>query len=130
MSKKLKIPKRMAGVKIPKAIRKGPVRGFLASPGGQLLVAQALVLADGILANRKIDPQSRAGELLELPLESMADGGNGAQAERLYRACREVLEAFRAVLEDEEGADEADEASRTDGAKKESVATTGPSTPH
>jgi hypothetical protein len=45
--KKLKLPKRIAGVKIPKAARKGPVADFINSSGGQVLLAEALVLAAG-----------------------------------------------------------------------------------
>ena len=35
MAKKLKVPKRVAGVKIPKAVRKGPVGTFLNSTSGR-----------------------------------------------------------------------------------------------
>ncbi|HVF16542.1 MAG TPA: hypothetical protein VNA21_06505, partial [Steroidobacteraceae bacterium] len=45
--RKLKLPKKIAGVKIPKAVRKGPVGQFLNSSAGQLLVAEALIAAGG-----------------------------------------------------------------------------------
>lgn len=41
MAKKLKLPKRIAGIKIPKTIRKGPVGEFMSSPAGQLVIAEA-----------------------------------------------------------------------------------------
>ena len=48
MAKKLKLPKRIAGIKIPKTIRKGSVGEFMSSPAGQLVIAEALVAAAGV----------------------------------------------------------------------------------
>ena len=47
---RIKVPKRLAGVKIPKAVRKGPVMDFVNSKSGRILIAQALTAAIGVLA--------------------------------------------------------------------------------
>ena len=44
------LPKRFAGVKIPKAVRKGPVGQFLASKAGKAILAETLMLAGAGLA--------------------------------------------------------------------------------
>src|SRR5687768_8548538 len=50
MSKRIKLPKRIAGIKIPKGIRKGPVVKFLNTPPGQVVLAQALLVIGGAFA--------------------------------------------------------------------------------
>ena len=58
MAKKKKaagLPKRLAGVKIPKRVRKGPVGEFIASPAGKLVVAEAVAAAGGLLMKRNLD---------------------------------------------------------------------------
>jgi hypothetical protein len=50
---KIKVPKRVAGVKIPKAVRKGPVLQFVNSSAGRLLVAEALTAAVGVFAYKQ-----------------------------------------------------------------------------
>jgi hypothetical protein len=99
--KKLKIPKRIGGVKVPKAARKGPVADFLNSSGGQVLLAEALVLAAGVFGINQLRSTS---------------GRNGADARgtieeasaRLAHACSEALKAFRAALaEDPPAAEDA-----------------------
>ena len=67
----VKIPKRLAGVKIPKVIRKGPVADFLNSSGGQVVLAQALLAFGGYYAARRWDPYTPAGELLRHPIDSV-----------------------------------------------------------
>ena len=58
--RKMKLPKRIAGVKIPKGIRKGPIGSFLTSSGGQLVIAEALLAAGGFYAARRLDPNTPA----------------------------------------------------------------------
>jgi len=90
--KKLKLPKRIGGVKIPKAARKGPVADFLNSSGGQVLLAEALVLAAGVFG------------INQLRSSSDSTGGSDARSTleeasaRLAYACSEALKAFRAAL--------------------------------
>ena len=107
MAKKLKfkIPKRIAGVKIPKAVRKGPVAGFLNSSGGQLILAQALVAAAGALAASRTDENSSVGEAVRHPVDAAKDIGRNLQREgadqaaRLSFALREAARSFRAAME-------------------------------
>lgn len=90
--KKVKLPKRIAGVKIPKAARKGPVADFLNSSGGQMLLAEALVLAAGVFGVRRLStPSGTVGGL------GMRENIAEASA-RLSYACGEALKAFRAAL--------------------------------
>ena len=90
--KKVKLPKRIAGVKLPKATRKGPIVDFLNSSGGQVLLAEALVLAAGVFGARRVAAQ--AGAPWEPGMrEHIADA-----SARLAHASREALQAFRAAL--------------------------------
>src|SRR3954464_1414496 len=52
---KIKVPKRVAGVKIPKAVRKGPVLDFVNSSTGRMLIAEALTAAVGLFAYNRAD---------------------------------------------------------------------------
>jgi hypothetical protein len=107
MAKKLKIklPKRVAGVKIPKAVRKGPIRDFLNSSGGQVILAQALVAVAGVFAASRTDPDSRTGDTLRHPVENARAAARAAkregreQAARLSFALKEASRAFRAAME-------------------------------
>lgn len=63
--KKSGLPKRVAGVKIPKAVRKGPIGAFLASDAGKAILAEALVVAGAGLAAT----QAKEGT----PVRRMAD---------------------------------------------------------
>ncbi len=107
MAKKLKIklPKRVAGVKIPKSVRKGPVGQFVNSTAGQIVIAEALVAAAGALAVSRTDPDSRFGNLVHHPIDTTRRAGRHAaragtdQAARLSYALREGARAFRAAME-------------------------------
>ena len=68
MSKKHKLPKRIAGIKIPKALRKGSMGRFMASPLGREAAAAALIAAAGALSGspsprraRSQSPDAQAG---------------------------------------------------------------------
>jgi hypothetical protein len=108
---KLKIPKRIAGVKIPKSVRKGALGSFLNSSAGQLLLAEALVLLGGVLGVKGTDSRSAVGRTLRHPVEALTDIGEGGSAltaaagasvadesERIAAAFREGIEAFRVAL--------------------------------
>jgi hypothetical protein len=56
---KIKVPKRVAGVKIPKAVRKGPVVEFVNSKAGRVLIGQALTAAIGVLAYKGASEETR-----------------------------------------------------------------------
>jgi hypothetical protein len=153
MAKKLKIPKRIAGVKIPKSIRKGAVGQFLGSSAGQVLLAEALLLAGGALAGRRMNGEP-AGEALRHPVDSLKKAGRAAvtrggstreavddASARLSRAFSEAVRTFRAVLAEQDSAGTAglpetnpplQTEPQVDGAKKKSGGSrpeTG-STPH
>ena len=104
----VKVPKRIAGVKIPKTVRKGPVVDFLNSSGGQVLIAEALLLGARSFAGKRVDPDSPVGEFIHHPVERAKEAalsgkaaaqraGNGA-AERLAHAFEEGMRAFRTAL--------------------------------
>jgi hypothetical protein len=107
----VKVPKRIAGVKIPKTVRKGPVVDFLNSSGGRVLIAEALLLAARSFAGKRVDPDSPVGEFINHPVEKAKEAalsgkaaaqraGNGASeaSERLAHAFEEGMRAFRAAL--------------------------------
>ena len=98
---KMKLPKRIAGMKIPKGIRKGPIGTFLTSSGGQLVIAEALLAAGGFYAARRLDPNTPAGEAVRHPIDSMrAKLGSygGGTSDRFARALRAGVYAFRNTL--------------------------------
>jgi hypothetical protein len=105
MAKKLKIklPKRIAGVKIPKAVRKGPIADFLNSSAGQAFIAQTLIAAAGAFALKGgTDRESKPGDLLRHPIDSAKHAahelGQRAEPSRLSFALNEAMNAFRAAL--------------------------------
>ncbi|MFL6578369.1 MAG: hypothetical protein ACJ8MR_17225 [Povalibacter sp.] len=107
MSKLVKIPKRVAGMKIPKAIRKGPIIDFINTPAGQLVLAQTLIAIGGWYAAKEgTDPDSRTGEALRHPIDAVRSLNTDEMRERLARAFAEAARTFRSVME---------EASDTDG---------------
>ena len=89
--KKLKLPKRIAGVKIPKAARKGPVADFINSSGGQVLLAEALVPAAGVFGVRRLETST--GDSAQDIRENLAEA-----SARLSYACSQARKAFRAAL--------------------------------
>lgn len=136
MAKPIKIPKRIAGVKIPKAIRKGPVVKFLNTPAGEVVLAQAVLLVGGAFAVDK----ARDNNTMLHPVDSLKDAGNdvksraGTTAARLTRAFSAAAHAFRDVMENDEEPlraqgepmDEPIESAR----KKGRVRPESPATPH
>jgi hypothetical protein len=101
---KLKLPKRIAGVKIPKALRKGPVGQFLNSSAGQLLVAEALIAAGGAFVAHETD----GGEKLKRVGRAASDRSSDARqvlergSARLSFAFGEAVRAFREALREPE----------------------------
>ena len=154
MAKKLKVPKRIAGVKIPKSVRKGPVGTFLNSTAGQVLVAEAVLAAAGAVLVRSADPHSRTGQALRHPLQQLkrasraavhsgarTKGAAAEGSERLAEALREGVAAFRASLDrgavepragelDVETPVESESNQVSDGKKKHPGADSDRQTPH
>ena len=103
---KIKLPKRVAGVKIPKTVRKGPIGQFLNSGAGQVILAETVVAAAAMFAAAKTDEDSPIGDSLRHPVgkarrmsQVVADAGSG-QTERLAHAFKEAGRAFREALQD------------------------------
>jgi len=106
---KIKLPKRVAGVKIPKAVRKGPVLQFVNSSAGRMLVAEALTAAVGLFAYK--EAKGPNGEALERTATD-AEEALKRNTARLTHAFGEGVRAFReALASDERGAhgDETDD---------------------
>lgn len=113
MSKKLKVklPKRIAGVKIPKVVRKGPIAEFLNSSAGQLILAETLVIIGRSFAVDRTDPNTPAGEAARHPIDTLRGAANTAtgrvdaskvlerNSARIAFAFNEAVRAFRTALE-------------------------------
>ncbi|MDB6088000.1 MAG: hypothetical protein JWN85_784 [Gammaproteobacteria bacterium] len=106
MAKKFKvsIPKRVAGLKIPRAVRKGPVAKFLNSSAGQLLLAEALMLIAGALAAEARGSGSGPVERLRNSLSAAAKRGGeradiGRGSSMLSAAFGDAIRTFRTSLE-------------------------------
>jgi hypothetical protein len=83
MAKKNKwsVPKRVAGVKVPKRLRKGRVGAFLASRAGQALMAQALVAAGAVVGAKKVKDSPDARNALADKGRSLKHAGADASRE-------------------------------------------------
>jgi hypothetical protein len=98
-SSRIKVPKRVAGVKIPKAVRKGPVMDFVNSTTGRVLIAQALTAAIGVFAYKHATPETR--ERIRGKVRQGADGTRASlerNTARLSFAFGEAVTAFRTAL--------------------------------
>jgi hypothetical protein len=103
---RIKVPKRLAGVKIPKAVRKGPVMDFVNSKSGRILIAQALTAAIGVLAYQQASPETR--ERVRGKIKNGADETTDAlkrNTSRLSFAFSEAVTAFRTSLQQPAGPD-------------------------
>ena len=90
--KKPKLPRRIAGIRLPIAVRNGLVVGFLNSTAGRALVSEALVLAAGVFGPERLRSYaaSRRDQEARVTVKE-------ARA-RLSYACLEAMKAFRAAL--------------------------------
>ena len=102
MAKKLKVPKRIAGLKIPKAIRKGPIGDFLSSSGGQVVLAEVLLTLATVYTARRFEGRTTGEEVLHHPLVSLRRGRDASRqiTERLTRAFGAGVQAFRAAMQE------------------------------
>src|SRR5688500_17587238 len=102
MAKKvqIKLPKRVAGIKIPKAVRKGPIVHFLNSGAGQVILAETLVAAAAMFAVTKTDEHSSVADDLRHPVDAARRLGQALtdassdQSERLAHAFKAASRAF------------------------------------
>jgi hypothetical protein len=106
---RIKVPKRVAGVKIPKAVRKGPVMDFVNSKAGRVLIAEALTAAVGVLAYKQTSPETR-GHIRDKMKDGADETGDAVKRNtaRLSFAFGEAVTAFRTALnQPTEGSDAA-----------------------
>ena len=82
MGKKSKkaLPKTIAGVKVPKSIRKGRFGEFLTSPAGQKLVAEAIVAVGAVASARKAAKSDTAKGLAGAAKDKVADLKDSAKS--------------------------------------------------
>ncbi|RAK61437.1 hypothetical protein DJ021_17325 [Phenylobacterium hankyongense] len=81
MAKKTKsfLPKRIAGVKVPKSVRKGRLGELLASRTGQALIAEALMAAGAVGAAKKTADSPKAQHLMADAADKMKTLGGDAK---------------------------------------------------
>lgn len=87
------LPKRVAGVKIPRSIRKGRAGRFLTSPLGMTLISQALAAAGAATAVQKADPESKLGKLRDHPKSELGKLKTGASD-----SGDQAVESFRGAI--------------------------------
>ena len=107
MGKKSKsvLPKRIAGVKVPKSIRKGRFGEFLATPTGQKLVAEAIMAVGAVAGARKAAKSDKAKDLadsakdkaldLKVDARDRASDASGVIAYAIGEAARSFSDAIR-----------------------------------
>jgi hypothetical protein len=94
-SSRIKVPKRVAGVKIPKSVRKGPALQFVNSSAGKMLVAEALTAALAMFAYKQAQGENGA-KLKETARD--AEDALKRNTARLTHALSEGVRAFREAL--------------------------------
>ena len=90
------LPKRIAGVKVPRSLRKGRAGRFLASPLGVALVSEAAVAAGSWAAGRQAQAGSAARRFADHPLTSLAHLAEDARV-RSAASTDALREAFAAA---------------------------------
>jgi hypothetical protein len=80
MAKKNKsfLPKRVAGVRVPKRVRKGRIGQFLASRAGQALIAEAVLAAGAVAGAKKAKDSPGARDALANTGRSLKQAGADA----------------------------------------------------
>lgn len=118
MAKKRKrangVPKRIAGMKVPKALRRGQVAQLLASPVGQALLIQTVARAGEDLISRQAQPGSGVRTGAARSQDAMADLGQGASesSAAFAYALRQAARAFVTAMQEQQLAREPGAAER------------------
>jgi hypothetical protein len=112
------IPKRIAGVKVPKSVRKGRFGELLASKTGQAVIAQAILGAGAVAAGFKAKDSPKARKMAHDAKHQVADKTHDAKqgaaeagstlAYALGEAARTFAEALRGEARSFRPADDAD----------------------
>jgi len=105
--KKSLLPKRIAGVKVPKSVRKGRFAALLASPHGRKLVAEAVLAIGAVAGAKKAGDSTRIRGLAGYAADRLHDMGDdvgrkgkdvgaagGALAFALGEAARSFVDAL------------------------------------
>jgi hypothetical protein len=98
------LPKRIAGVKVPKAVRKGRFGELLASKTGQALIAEALMAAGGVAAAKKASDSPEARSFVHDAAETVRRAGDtdkvdaGSARDVLAYALGEAARSFADAL--------------------------------
>lgn len=74
------LPKRIAGVKVPKAVRRGRFADLLASRQGQAMIAEAILGAGAIAAGLKAKDDPKVRKAAKDAKDSLARAGEDAAA--------------------------------------------------
>lgn len=121
MSKKKKsfLPKKIAGVKVPKAVRKGRLGELIASPAGQAAIAEAVMAVGAVAGAKKVKDSPKARGALAEVADKLRDAGDGtgkkaaktatAASGALAFALGEAARSFADALQkhgDDDGPDE------------------------
>lgn len=97
MSKKKLLPKRMAGIKIPKKIRQGAVGDFLTSDQGQKMIAEGLLMVGAALLGR----ETASGSAVRKGAKAVAEGADrltDATGDAMQDGPARVGQAFNAAM--------------------------------
>lgn len=102
--KKALLPKRIAGVKVPRTLRRGRAAKFLRSPLGVALISEAAVAAGAYTVGKQSEPGAKGRRVTDdvrLRLSTLADRGEDAgqhSAEALKGAFAAAAAAFADAL--------------------------------
>lgn len=108
MAKKRKtpnaIPKRVAGMKVPKALRRGRVGRLLASPVGQALILETAARTGEHLIGREARPGSAVRKTAADSQVAISDFGEGASesSAAFVYALRQAARAFAAAMQEQQ----------------------------
>lgn len=92
------LPKRIGGVKVPKAVRRGHFGAFLASPLGIALVAEAITELGEAAVLNKTHTGRRARKFLKHPITSARRKGRDLAHGALAFAMTEAMRTFSETL--------------------------------
>jgi hypothetical protein len=101
---KKSLPKRIGGVKVPKAVRKGGMAKVLKSKAGQALIAEAVMAVAAIATAKKASENPKARRLTHNAAEAVREKGGRGKAEAsaasgmLVFALGEAVRSFSAAL--------------------------------
>ena len=112
MAKKRKnaVPKRIAGMKVPKGLRKGRVGELLSSPVGQALIIETVARAGEHLIGRESRPGSavrKGAARSQAAISDLGESASESSAAVVY-ALRQAARAFVAAMQEQQAAGRAE----------------------